>query len=92
MVAHKTQKFILVQGAVHANPYSSGAAALVFVCLITGAIAPSYIVDCNRWKMDPEPEVPTLLYIGRRGRVTERAIGLTDCFIVCYTICATERS
>ena len=28
--------------------------------------------------MDPEPEVPTLLYIGRRGRVTERAIGLTD--------------
>ena len=29
--------------------------------------------------MDPEPEAPTLLYIGRRGRVTERAIGLTDC-------------
>ena len=29
--------------------------------------------------MDPEPEVPTLLYIGRRGRVTERAIGLIDC-------------
>ena len=29
--------------------------------------------------MDPEPEVPTFLYIGRRGRVTERAIGLTDC-------------
>ena len=29
--------------------------------------------------MDPEPEVPTLLYIGREGRVTERAIGLTDC-------------
>ena len=28
--------------------------------------------------MDPMPEVPTLLYIGRRGRVTERAIGLTD--------------
>jgi hypothetical protein len=25
------------------------------------------------------PEVPTLLYIGRRGRVTERAIRLTDC-------------
>jgi len=24
------------------------------------------------------PEVPTLLYIGRRGRVTERAIGLID--------------
>ena len=31
------------------------------------------------WEMDPEPEVPTLLYIGRRGRVTEKAIGLTDC-------------
>ena len=29
--------------------------------------------------MDPELEVPTLLYIGRRGRVIERAIGLTDC-------------
>jgi hypothetical protein len=28
--------------------------------------------------MDPRPEVSTLLYIGRRGRVTERAIGLTD--------------
>ena len=25
------------------------------------------------------PEVPTLLYIGRRGRVIERAIGLTYC-------------
>ena len=28
--------------------------------------------------IDPELEVPTLLYIGRRGRVTERAIGLID--------------
>ena len=28
--------------------------------------------------MDPEPEVPTILYIGRRGRVTERVIRLTD--------------
>jgi hypothetical protein len=28
--------------------------------------------------MNAEPEVPTLLYIGRRGRVTERAIGQTD--------------
>ena len=27
--------------------------------------------------LDPEPEVPTLLYIGKRGRVTERVIGLT---------------
>jgi hypothetical protein len=31
------------------------------------------------WKMDPVPKVPTLLYIGRRDRVTERAIGLMDC-------------
>jgi hypothetical protein len=28
--------------------------------------------------MDPEPEVPTLLYIGRQGRVTMRAIRLTN--------------
>jgi hypothetical protein len=41
--------------------------------------------------LDPEPEVPTLLYIGRRGRVIERAIGLTDCFLVCYTICANRK-
>jgi hypothetical protein len=27
--------------------------------------------------MDPEPEVPTLLYIGRRGRVTKRVIRVT---------------
>jgi hypothetical protein len=77
---------------VHANPYSIGAAALVFICSITGIVAPSNIVDWNMWKMDPEPEVPTLLYIGRRGRVTERVIRLTDCFLVCYMICATERS
>ena len=44
-------EFILVQGAVRANPYSSDAAALVFVCSITGAIAPSYEVDGigGRW-------------------------------------------
>ena len=29
--------------------------------------------------MDPLPEVSTLLYIGRRGRVIERVIRLTDC-------------
>jgi hypothetical protein len=45
MVAHETQRFILVRGTVRANPYSSGVVALVFVCSITGAIAPSYIVD-----------------------------------------------
>ena len=78
MVAHMTQRFILVRGAVRAKPYSSGATALVFVCSITGVVAPSYEVDWKRWKMDPMPEVPTLLYIGRRGRVTERVIGLTD--------------
>ena len=31
--------------------------------------------------VDPEPEVSTLLYIGRRGRITNRAIGLTDCIL-----------
>jgi hypothetical protein len=29
--------------------------------------------------LDPVPEVPTLLYIGRRGRVIKRVIRLTDC-------------
>lgn len=29
--------------------------------------------------MDREPKVPALFYIGKRGRVTERVIGLTDC-------------
>jgi hypothetical protein len=80
MVAHQTQRFILVQGMVHANPYSSGAVALVFVCSIIGAVAPSYEVDGIGGRLDPEPEVPTLLYLGRRGRVTEREIELTDCF------------
>jgi hypothetical protein len=28
--------------------------------------------------VDPEFEVPTLLYIGRRGRVIQRAIELRD--------------
>jgi hypothetical protein len=79
MVAHETQGFILVYGVVHANPYSSGAAALVFICSITGAIAPRYEVDGIGERLDPKPEVPTLLYIGRRGRVTERTIMLTDC-------------
>ena len=79
MVAHETHGFILVRGTMRAKPYSSGAATLVFVCSIIGAVASSYIVDWNggRW-IDPEPEVPTLPYIGRRGRVTERAIGLRD--------------
>ena len=78
MVAYETQRFILVRGVVHANPYSSGVAALVFVCSITGAVAPSYEVDGIGERLDPEPEVPTLLYIGRRGRVTMRVIELTD--------------
>jgi len=64
---------------LHTNPYSSAAAALVFICSITWVVAPSYEVDGIGGRLDPEPEVPTLLYIGRRGRVTERAIGLTDC-------------
>jgi hypothetical protein len=84
MVAHETQRFILVWGVVHANTYSSGVAALVFVCSITRVVAPSYEVDGIGRRLDSELKIPTLLYIGRRGRVTERAIGLTDCFLACY--------
>ena len=69
---------------VRVKPYSSGATALIFICSITGVVAPSYKVDGIGGTLDPEPEVPTLLYIGRRGRITERAIGLIDCFVVCY--------
>jgi hypothetical protein len=65
MVAHETQGFIQVRDVVRINSYSSGATALVFVCLITGVVAPSYVVDWNRWNLDLEPEIPTLLYIGR---------------------------
>ena len=79
MVAHETQGFLLVQGTVRANPYSSGAATLVLVCSIIGVAPPSYEVDGIGGRLDHDPEVPTLLYIGRRGRVTERLIGLTYC-------------
>jgi hypothetical protein len=65
---------------VHANPYSSGAVALVFVCSITGVVAPSYEVDGIDGRLDLEPKVPILLYIGRRGRFTERAIGANKLF------------
>ena len=65
--------------AVRANPYSSGAAALVFVCSIIGAVAPSYEVDGIGRRLDPELEVPSLLYIGRKVRVIERATELIDC-------------
>ena len=40
MVAYKIRRFILVQGAVGANYYSSDMAALVFVSLITEVVAP----------------------------------------------------
>ena len=90
MVAHVTQRFILVWGMVRTKPYSSGAVALVFVCSITRDVALSYEVDGICGRLDLVPEVPTLLYKGRRGRVTERAIRLIDCFLVCYTICATD--
>jgi hypothetical protein len=42
MVAPETQRFILIQGAVCAKPNSNGVAALIFVCTITGVVAPSY--------------------------------------------------
>ena len=67
---------------VRTNAYSSGAPALVFVCSITGVVAPSYEVDGIGGRLDPMPEVPTLLFIGRRGRVIERVIGLTYCVSV----------
>ena len=62
-------------GVVRAKPYSSGAAALVFVCSIIGDLAPSYEVDGIGGRFDSEPEVPTLLYIGRRGRVQRGHLG-----------------
>ena len=64
---------------MHAKPYSSGMAALIFVCSIIGTVAPSYEVDGIGGRLDPMPEVPPLLYIGRRGRDIERAIELADC-------------
>ena len=79
MVAHEIHRFILVRGAVRAKPYSSGAAALVFVYSIIGVVAPSYEVDGTCGRFDPVPKVPTLLYIGRRDMVTGRTIGLADC-------------
>ena len=78
MVAHETQRFILVRGVMRAKPYSSGAAALVFICSIIGVVAPSYEVDGIGGRLDPKPKVPTLLYIGRRGRVIKRVIRLID--------------
>jgi hypothetical protein len=69
---------------MRANLYFNGAVALVFICSITGVITPSYEVDGIGRRLDPEPKIPTLLYIGRRGRVTERTIELTYCFLVCY--------
>jgi hypothetical protein len=84
MVAHETKRFMMVQGMVHANPYFSGVAALIFVCSIIGVVALSYEVDGIGGRLDPEPEVSTFLYIDRRGWVTERPIKLTYCFLVCY--------
>jgi hypothetical protein len=81
MVAHETQGFILVQGVVYANPYCSGAATLVFVCSITKTVTPSYEVNGIGERLDPGPEVPTLptlLYIGRKVRITERTIRITE--------------
>jgi predicted naringenin-chalcone synthase len=55
MVVHETQGFILIRGVMHAKPYSSGDAALVFIYSITGVVAPSYdIVWCGGGlKMSP---------------------------------------
>jgi hypothetical protein len=69
---------MLVRGAVRAKPYSSGATTFVFVYSITGVIAPNYMVDGTGGRLDPVPEVPTLLCISRRGRVTDTAIELIE--------------
>ena len=61
-----------------AKPYSSGAAALVLLCSITRAVAPSYEVDGISGRLGPMPKVHALLYIGRRCRVIKMAIGQTD--------------
>jgi hypothetical protein len=61
--------------------------ALVFVCSIIGADAPSYEVDGIGGILDPEPEVPTLLYIGRRDmgyREGDRANRLFPSFFTTY--------
>jgi hypothetical protein len=55
MVAHETKRFMMVQGMVHANPYFSGVAALIFVCSIIGVVALSYEVDGIGGRLDPEP-------------------------------------
>ena len=52
---NETQRFILVWGTGRAKPYSSGAAALVFVCSITGVVAHSYVVDWNGGRWIPSP-------------------------------------
>jgi hypothetical protein len=46
--------------------------------LLSDSFAPSYEVDGICGRSDPMPDVPILLYIGKRGKVTEKAIGLTD--------------
>jgi hypothetical protein len=53
MVAHETPGFILVQGTTCAKPYSSCIVAdLVFVYSVTGAVAPSYVVDGKKNEID----------------------------------------
>ena len=88
MVAHETQGFILVRGAVRANPYSSGVAALlVFVYSIIGAVAPSYEVDWNGEccrSGHVNHGVLSLLYIGRGIGLQRGQSMLQIRFLVCY--------
>jgi hypothetical protein len=47
-------------------PYSSAGVDLVFVWLVTGAVAPSYVVDWNAAMNERgDRGVPSPLYIGR---------------------------
>ena len=64
---------------MRAKPYSSGAAALVFICSIIRVVAPSYEVDgiCGRW-IPCSRSLPSFIKEGEVG--LQRAIGLINCF------------
>jgi hypothetical protein len=88
MVVHETQRFILVRDVMHAKPYSSGVAGLVFIYSITGVVAPSYdVVWCGGGlKMSPRSRAqgPYPLYIGRGVELQRGRLGQYIVFLVCY--------
>jgi hypothetical protein len=68
MVAHETQDLYWFKPLCSVNPsLVKGATLLVLVWSVIGAVAPSpsYVVDGMKGnEIDPDREVPTLLYIG----------------------------